>query len=279
MSDLGSLPPLREVIRRYGLSADKAFSQNYLLDGNLLDRIVRAAGPLEGRHVLEVGPGPGGLTRALLAAGARVTAVERDRRFYPALDELAAAAEGRLTVLADDALALDEGALDGPLTVVANLPYTIATVLWFKWLDRLDLFEGFTLLFQREVADRLVAPPGGKAYGRLAVKSQRLARIARQFDIPARAFVPPPKVTSTLIGAQPLPAPLCAADPVALDRILAAAFGQRRKMLRASLRTLGFDPTDLLAQAGVAPTDRPETLAIPAFCRLAEALAGRPGPA
>ncbi|WGF86920.1 16S rRNA (adenine(1518)-N(6)/adenine(1519)-N(6))-dimethyltransferase RsmA [Marinivivus vitaminiproducens] len=272
MSALDALPPLRDVIRRHGLSADKAFSQNYLLDGNLLARIARAAGPLDGRHVLEVGPGPGGLTRALLASGAKVTAVERDRRFYPALDELAAAADGRLSILQDDALAIDEARLDGPLTVVANLPYTIATVLWFKWLDRLDLFEGFTLLFQREVAERLTARPGGKAYGRLAVKSQRLARVHRLFDIPARAFVPPPKVTSTLIGAVPLPAPLCEADAHALDRVLTAAFGQRRKMLRVSLRALGFDPAAMMERAGVAPTERPESLDIAAFCRLAGAL-------
>jgi 16S rRNA (adenine1518-N6/adenine1519-N6)-dimethyltransferase len=270
-----SEPPLREVIRRFGLGANKRLGQHFLLDRNLLARIARSGGDLTGRRVLEIGPGPGGLTRALLETdAAAVIAVERDARFLPALGELAAGAGGRLRVVHDDALALNERALGPPFEVVANLPYNIATPLWLKWLDRLDLFTGFTLLLQKEVALRLAAVPGGADWGRLAVKTSRLVTARRLFDVPARAFVPPPKVTSSVLRLVPRPAPLAVVDATAFDRVLAAAFGQRRKMLRTSLRALGGDPAALLATAGIDPTARPETLDVPAFARLAHALAG-----
>jgi len=253
----------------------KALGQHFLLDGNLTAKIARAAGPLEGLTVLEIGPGPGGLTRALLAAGAaRVVAVERDRRCLAALAELQAAAGGRLELVEGDALAVDERALlAGPAAVVANLPYNISTQLVAKWLDRLDLFERLVLMFQREVAERLAAAPGGRDYGRLSVAVQRLAEVRTLFDLSPQAFVPPPKVWSRVVAIRPRPVPLAEADPALLHRVLAAAFGQRRKMLRASLRSLGADTEALLAQAAIAPTARAEEIDVAGFCRLARGLA------
>jgi len=278
---LASLPPLREVIRRYGLDARKSLGQHFLLDLNLTARIARAAGDLAGKTVLEVGPGPGGLTRALIGAGARhVVAVERDRRCLAALAELAAAVPGRLTVVEADALAFDESAvLPARAPIVANLPYNIATALLVKWLDRLQRFEGLTLMFQKEVADRLAAPPGSKTYGRLSVMTQWRAEVEGLFEISPRAFTPPPKVHSRLVRITPRPQPLAPADAKILERVVAAAFGQRRKMLRVSLRQLGPEPERLLAAAAVAPTARAEQLDIEAFCRIARALEAGDGSA
>jgi 16S rRNA (adenine1518-N6/adenine1519-N6)-dimethyltransferase len=262
------LPPLREVIARHGLAARKGLGQNFLLDLNLTRRIARAAAPLEHAAIVEIGPGPGGLTRALLDCGAgHVTAIERDERCIAALEELAAAYPGRLTIIAGDALTLDAATLDqsglvaAPRKIVANLPYNIATPLLLRWLRRIDAFESLTLLFQKEVAQRLVAKPRSKDYGRLTIVTQWLASVRLLFDIPGRAFVPAPKVTSTLVQIAPRPQPLGECRMEDLERVTAAAFGQRRKMLRASLRTLG-DSDAVIAATGVTPTACAEELTV-----------------
>ncbi|MFC3225659.1 16S rRNA (adenine(1518)-N(6)/adenine(1519)-N(6))-dimethyltransferase RsmA [Marinibaculum pumilum] len=270
-----ALPPLREVIAAHGLTATKALGQNFLLDLNLTAKIARAAAPLTGFTVYEVGPGPGGLTRALLAQGAdRVVAVERDRRFIAALDHLQAAYPDRLTLVEADALQADEEALlaGAPAKLVANLPYNIATPLLLRWFAKCELFDSLTVMVQREVADRMTAAPGTRAFGRLGVATQWRMQARRLFDLPASAFVPPPKVTSTVVQLIPRPAPLAPARPDLLERVTQAAFGQRRKMLRSALRSLGTDPVPLLAAAGIAPECRAEELSIEAFCALAEAL-------
>jgi 16S rRNA (adenine1518-N6/adenine1519-N6)-dimethyltransferase len=269
------LPPLREVIARHGLSARKSLGQNFLLDLNLTRRIARAAAPLAGHTIVEVGPGPGGLTRALLMEGAeRVIAVERDARVLPALAEIVAAFPGRLEVVEADALSVDWPALVGssPAKVVANLPYNIATPLLVGWLTSEPWppwYRSLTLMFQREVADRIAAVPGSKVYGRLSVIAQARARARTLFDIDRRAFTPPPKITSTLVEIVPLDVAPATCPIAALERVTAAAFGQRRKMLRASLKTLLPDPEPLLARAGIAPTARAEELTVAQFCRLA----------
>ena len=272
------MPPLREVIARHGLGAKRALGQHFLLDPNLTARIARAAGDLAGACVVEIGAGPGGLTRALLAAGAgRVIAVERDERCAGALAELAQAYPDRLEVVMADALDLEAGGLGRPpRRLIGNLPYNIATPLLVGWLADIRAFDRLVLMFQKEVAMRLVAAPRSKAYGRLSVLTQWLTEPRRLFDIPARAFVPPPQVTSTVVELTPRPEPLCPAEPALLERVTAAAFGQRRKMLRQSLRALGCDPAALLAAAGLPPTARGEELPVPAFCALARALAAAP---
>jgi 16S rRNA (adenine1518-N6/adenine1519-N6)-dimethyltransferase len=276
---LRSLPPLREVIARHGLMAKKSLGQNFILDLNVTRRIARAAAsdesrPFGGVNVIEVGPGPGGLTRALLETDAsRVVAIERDRRALAALQELAAAYPGRLELVEGDALELDPAALTAvPRQIVANLPYNIATALLLRWLDNMGAYESLTLMFQREVAERLVAAPRSPAYGRLSVIVQWLAKPKILFDLPPRAFVPPPKVTSSVVSFVPRAEPLAPASKAALERVTAAAFGQRRKMLRASLRTLGIAPEPLLEAAGVTPTARAEELSVAEFCALARAL-------
>ena len=268
------LPPLREVIAAHGLSARKALGQNFLLDLNLTGKIARRAGSLSDHDVLEIGPGPGGLTRALLAEGARhVVAIERDARALPALAEIAAAYPGRLTVLEGDALSVDPGPqLAAPVRVVANLPYNVGTELLVRWLTPPSwppFWSSLTLMFQKEVAERIVALPGSKAYGRLAILAQWRATPKLAFEIPARAFTPPPKVDSAVVHFEALPAPRFPADPAVLSRVVALAFGQRRKMLRASLRPLGGEVEALLAAAGIRPSDRAEQVPIEAFCRLA----------
>jgi 16S rRNA (adenine1518-N6/adenine1519-N6)-dimethyltransferase len=280
MSIDDGLPPLREVIRRHGLRARKSLGQNFLLDLNLTARIARAAGPLAGVDVVEVGPGPGGLTRALLAADARrVIAIERDERAVAALGEISARYPGRLEVVAGDALDFDPRPFIGvtPARVVANLPYNIATALliswlalepWPPWYDRL------VLMFQREVAERIVAAPGSKRYGRLSVLVAWRCQARILFDVAARAFVPPPKVTSSLVTLTPRAAPL-ACERRALERVTQAAFGQRRKMLRQSLKTLGADPLALLETAGIEPTARAEDIPLEGFVALARAFAAR----
>ncbi len=277
MSDsaLEALPPLREVIAAHGLSARKALGQNFLLDLNLTRRIARAGGPVADSHVVEVGPGPGGLTRALLLEGAgHVTAIERDPRALPALQEIATAAPGRLTIVEADALEFDYAKLGGKgsLRVVANLPYNVATPLLVGWLSDEPwppFWASLTLMFQREVADRIVATPGTKSYGRLAVLTQWRATAKRLFDVPARAFTPPPKVTSAIVRLEPRVDALQVPVP-AVETVTAAAFGQRRKMLRASLKQLWPEPEPNLRDLGIAPTLRAEDLAVEDFLRLAQ---------
>jgi 16S rRNA (adenine1518-N6/adenine1519-N6)-dimethyltransferase len=272
------LPPLREVIRRHGLLAKKSLGQNFLLDLNLTARIARAAGELQGVTVLEVGPGPGGLTRALLALGAaRVIAVERDERAMAALQEIAALYPGRLDVVAADALDFNPKPRlpEGPARIVANLPYNIATALLVNWLSTEPWppwFDSAVLMFQREVAERIAAAPGGKAYGRLSVLAQWRCDARILFDINASAFVPPPKVKSSLMRFVPRPDPL-PCDRRLLETVTQAAFGQRRKMLRQSLRSLGSDAAALIAAADLDPTARAEEIPVSGFVALARALA------
>ena len=269
---IAALPPLRVAIARDRLSARRSLSQNFLLDLNLARRIARAAGPFGDTTVIEVGPGPGGLTRALLLEGAnRVIAIERDRRAMPALQDLAAAADGKLELVEGDALGIDLARLaPAPRQLVANLPYNIATRLIIAWLRRPDTFASITVMVQKEVGLRLCARAGDPEYGRLSVITGWLAEPRLLFEVPPSAFTPAPRVTSALVRLVPRPAPLHPADRVALEAITAAAFGQRRKMLRVSLRNRGG--TTLLEAAGIDPTARPENLDIEAFCRLARAM-------
>jgi 16S rRNA (adenine1518-N6/adenine1519-N6)-dimethyltransferase len=282
MTPIDDLPPLREVIRRHDLKPRKSLGQNFLLDLNLTARIARAGGPLAGATVLEVGPGPGGLTRALIAEGAaRVVAVERDARAVAALGEVAAHYPGRLTVVAGDALDFDPrphlGDAAGPVRIIANLPYNIATALLVRWLSIEPWppwYDSLVLMFQREVAERIAAAPGSKSYGRLAVLAGWRTEAKILFDVSAAAFVPPPKVTSSVVRLVPRAAPL-ACDRAVLERVTEAAFGQRRKMLRQSLRTLGLDPKPLLAAAGIAETARAEDIPVEGFVALARQLAAQ----
>ncbi|MGH7042525.1 MAG: 16S rRNA (adenine(1518)-N(6)/adenine(1519)-N(6))-dimethyltransferase RsmA [Acetobacteraceae bacterium] len=269
-------PPLREVIARHGLAARRALGQHFLLDANLTARIVRLAGDLTGRHVIEVGPGPGGLTRALLdSPAASVTVIELDPRAVAAMQDLAATAPGRLKVVAGDALALDLRSLVAkPRRIVANLPYNIATPLLIGWLRQADAFEGFTLMFQQEVAERIAAAPGSHAYGRLSVLAQWICAVELGLRLPPSAFVPPPRVFSAVLGLMPHAAQPDPARFAAMERLTAAAFGQRRKMLRAALRAAfgAAGAESLLAAAGIAPERRAETLTVAEFDRLAALL-------
>ncbi|MFT0861580.1 16S rRNA (adenine(1518)-N(6)/adenine(1519)-N(6))-dimethyltransferase RsmA [Ancylobacter sp. G4_0304] len=285
MAAIDDLPPLREVIREHGLSALKSLGQNFLLDLNLTSRIARTAGRLEGVTVVEVGPGPGGLTRAILALGPKkLIAIERDRRCIAALEQVAAHYPGRLDIVEGDALEADFAALvpeGAPAAIIANLPYNIATPLLVGWLSTdpwPPWYKSLTLMFQREVAERIVAAPGEDHYGRLAVLTGWRATAHIAFDVAPSAFVPPPKVTSSVVHivprATPLPCPLNA-----LERVTEAAFGQRRKMLRQSLKSLGTDPMPLLEAAGIAPTERAERVPVEGFVALANAwLAARANP-
>lgn len=267
------LPPLREVIATHGLNARKSLGQNFLLDLNLTSKIARRAGSLADHDVLEIGPGPGGLTRALLTEGARhVVAVERDARCLPALAEIAHRWPGRLTVLEGDALTTDPlPFLTPPIRIVANLPYNVGTELLVRWLTPPrwpPFWASLTLMFQREVAERIVAAPGGKTYGRLTLLAQWRTDAKLVLTLPARAFTPPPKVDSAVVQLEALPEPRFPADAQTLSRVVAMAFGQRRKMLRASLRGLAPDIETLLSDAGVRGTDRAEQVSLEAFCRL-----------
>lgn len=270
------LPPLRDVIDRYELRAKKALGQNFLLDLNLTGKIARVAGDLSDVTVIEVGPGPGGLTRALLALGAkRVVAIEKDERCLAALDEISNHYPGRLHVVPGDALKTDFATLAEPATpvrIVANLPYNVGTELLVRWLTLHQwppFYQSMTLMFQREVAMRIVAEPGSEAYGRLAVLAGWRTRARIAFDLPPQAFTPPPKVTSSVVHLEPQAQPL-PADVGKLGRLTEAAFGQRRKMLRQSLKSLGG--ADLLENRGIDPTRRAETLSIEEFVRLANAI-------
>jgi 16S rRNA (adenine1518-N6/adenine1519-N6)-dimethyltransferase len=270
------LPPLRDVIARHGLAPRKALGQNFLLDLNLTAKIARAGGALDGATVIEVGPGPGGLTRALLHEGAaRIVAIERDERCLGALEEIAAHYPGRLQIVSGDALKADFASLaDGAedVQIVANLPYNVGTELLLRWLTVPEwppFWRSMTLMFQKEVAQRIVAAPGSEAYGRLGVLAGWRCRSRIVFDVPAQAFTPPPKVTSSVVHMLPLEAPM-EADLKRLERVTQAAFGQRRKMLRQSLKPLGGEA--LLAAAGIDPTRRAETLSVEEFVRLAGAV-------
>ena len=278
MATIDGLPPLREVIAAHGLSARKSLGQNFLLDLNLTARIARAAGDLTGADVLEVGPGPGGLTRGLLAEGARrVVAVEKDTRCMAPLAEIAAAYPGRLEVLNADALELDWAAhLTPPVKIAANLPYNVGTELLVRWLTPPDwppLWQSLTLMFQREVADRIVAGPGSKTYGRLAVLAQWRATAKIVLTLPPEAFTPPPKIHSAVVHLEALPEPRFEADPKVLNRVVAAGFNQRRKMLRAALKGVAPDIEDRIVAAGLKPTDRAEQVPVEGFCALAREVA------
>jgi len=282
MSSGDGLPPLREVIAQLGLSARRSLGQNFLLDFNLTRRIAREAGPLKGRTVIEVGPGPGGLTRALLVEGAgHVIAIERDQRCLPALDEIARAFPGRLTVVGADALKVDEATLVPPgerAVVVANLPYNVATPLLIKWLTARawpPWYESLTLMFQREVAERIVAAVDDSEYGRLSVIAQWRTAPKILFDIHRSAFTPAPKVTSTVVRFEVLAKPRGEAEPRMIERVTSAAFGQRRKMLRSSLKTLGPDCNAMIEEAGLNPTARAEEVSVEGFAALARAFAKR----
>jgi 16S rRNA (adenine1518-N6/adenine1519-N6)-dimethyltransferase len=277
MSTIDGLPPLREVITTHGLSAKKALGQNFLLDLNLTTKIARQAGDLTACDVLEVGPGPGGLTRGLLAEGARhVLAVEKDARAMAPLAEIAARYPGRLEVLNADALAIDPLAhLTPPIKVVANLPYNIGTELLVRWLTPVQwppFWQSLTLMFQREVAERIVAQPGSKAYGRLAILAQWRCDARIVMDLPPEAFTPPPKVRSAVVHLTALPEPRFAASAATFQRLTATAFQQRRKMLRASLKGLHPEIGPLLESVGIKPTSRAEEIDVEHFCALARAL-------
>ncbi len=274
MAALDGLPPLRDVIQRHGLDAKKALGQNFLLDLNLTQKIARTAGPLDDVTVIEVGPGPGGLTRAILALGAkRVVAIERDPRCLPALAEISAHYPGRLDVVEGDALKVDFQTLaEGPVRIIANLPYNVGTQLLVNWLlpERWPPFwQSMTLMFQREVGLRIVAGADDDHYGRLGVLCGWRTKARLAFEVPPQAFTPPPKVTSTVVHLEPIDKPIpCAVS--ALEKVTQAAFGQRRKMLRQSLKPLGGEA--LLGKAGIDPQRRAETLTVEEFCRLANCL-------
>jgi 16S rRNA (adenine1518-N6/adenine1519-N6)-dimethyltransferase len=269
-----NLPPLREVIARYGLSASKALGQNFLFDEQLLDRIAAVPGSLKDQNVFEVGPGPGGLTRALLRAGAKVSAVERDRRCIPALEELAEAFPGQLRIIEGDAMKINVASeIGGPFHIASNLPYNVGTALTVGWLTSPEwppLWQSLTLMFQREVAERIVAKPGIDAYGRLAILAQWRAEARIAMPVHRSAFTPPPKVMSAVVHIVPATAPE-GVEMATLEKLTAAAFGQRRKMLRQSLKTIP-GALDALKSAGIAEDRRPETVDIAEWCAVAKAL-------
>ncbi len=278
MAQIDPLPPLRDVIATHGLSARKSLGQNFLLDLNLTARIARVAGDLSGSDILEVGPGPGGLTRGLLAEGARrVLAVEKDPRCLPALAEISAAYPGQLEVIEGDALDVDALAhLTPPIRIAANLPYNVGTELLVRWLTPKEwppVWSSMTLMFQKEVAERIVAAPGSKAYGRLALLAQWRADAHIALHLPPEAFTPPPKVSSAVVHLTALPKARFEADAAVLNRVVAAGFNQRRKMLRSALKGIAPDIEDRLIDAGLKPTDRAEQVPLEGFCALARAVA------
>lgn len=278
MSGIDNLPPLREVIATHGLSARKSLGQNFLLDLNLTAKIARQAGDISACDVLEIGPGPGGLTRGLLSEGARrVLAIEKDPRCLPALAEIGAAYPDRLTVIEGDALEINPlEHLTPPIRVAANLPYNVGTELLVRWLTPAEwppFWDSLTLMFQREVAERIVATPGSKAYGRLALLAQWRADARIVLHLPPSAFTPPPKVSSAVVHLTALPEPRFPADPAVLNQVVAAGFNQRRKMLRASLKGIAPNIEDLLVAAGLKPTDRAEQIPLEGFCALARQVA------
>lgn len=278
MSAIDTLPPLREVIAEHGLSARKSLGQNFLLDLNLTAKIARQAGDLTGCDVLEIGPGPGGLTRGLLSEGARrVLAIEKDHRCLPALQQISEAYAGKLQVIEGDALEINPlEHLTPPIRVAANLPYNVGTELLIRWLTPKEwppFWQSLTLMFQREVADRIVAQPGSKAYGRLAILAQWRSTANIVINLPPSAFTPPPKVSSAVVHLTALEKPRFDADAKTLERVVAAAFNQRRKMLRAALKGVAPDIEDRLIAAGIKPTERAEQIPLEGFCALAREVA------
>ena len=274
MAAIDNLPPLRDVIATHGIAAKKSLGQNFLLDLNLTAKIARMAGDLSGSDILEVGPGPGGLTRGLLAEGARkVLAIEKDERCMSALAEIEAAYPNRLQVINADALDIDPTQyLDAPIKIAANLPYNVGTELLVRWLTPKDwppFWDSLTLMFQREVAQRIVAQPGSKAYGRLAILSQWRSDPKIVLDLPPEAFTPAPKVSSAVVHLKALPQTRFEADAEILNKVVAAGFNQRRKMLRSALKSLAPDIEDRLLSAGIKPTERAEQVPLEGFCALA----------
>ena len=277
MARIDELPPLRDVIATHQLSAKKSLGQNFLLDLNLTAKIARQAGDLSGADVLEIGPGPGGLTRGLFAEGARrVLAIEKDERCLPALQEISDAYDGRLQVINGDALEIDPlQYLTPPIKIAANLPYNVGTELLVRWLTPKEwppFWQSLTLMFQKEVAERIVAQPGSKAYGRLAILAQWRADAKIVLDLPPQAFTPPPKVSSAVVHLTSLPEPGFPADAATLSRVVAAGFNQRRKMLRASLKGVAANIEDHLIAAGIQPTERAEQVSLEQFCALARSI-------
>lgn len=268
-----ALPPLKEVVISLGIDPKKALGQNFLFDLNLTKRIARAAGDLKSHTIIEIGPGPGGLTRALLEEGAeKIVVIEQDSRCIPALNEINQFYHNKLFILNQDALLYKEEDLNKTdIKIIANLPYNIATVLLFKWLDKIHLFSSLTLMFQKEVADRIIAQPGCKAYGRLSVMTQFLCKVEHQFDINPQAFYPPPKVTSSVLNIYPRKQPFSAIKKSSLELICKLVFNQRRKTLRVSLKQLVDNPERLLQQANIDSSLRPEQLTLEQFCQLTEA--------
>ena len=277
MSTIDNLPPLREVITAHQLTARKSLGQNFLLDLNLTAKISRQAGDLSACDILEIGPGPGGLTRGLLSEGARkILAIEKDNRCLPALEEIEKAFPGRLQVINEDALRLDPAQyLTAPIRIISNLPYNVGTELLIRWLTPPNwppFWESLTLMFQKEVAQRIVAQPGSKAYGRLAILAQWRSEVKIVLNLPPDAFTPPPKVSSAVIHLEALPTPRYEADQTVLESLVAAAFNQRRKMLRSALKGLSPEIEDHLKAAGLSPTERAEQVSLEGFCALARQL-------
>ena len=269
---------MREIITEYGLGARRSLGQHFLLDLNLTRRIARVSGELKGRNVLEIGPGPGGLTRALLETDARhVYAIERDKRCIEALQSLCIAYPERLTVIEDDALKFDCSSIsmDGKITIIANLPYNISVPLLIGWLHQIPSIDSMILMFQKEVAERLTAKPSSKNYGRTSVITQWLCDITTEFTVPPRAFVPPPKVTSSVVKLTPRSQPLAEAKFEDLEKVTAAAFGQRRKMLRSAIKSLIPDPEGFLTSLEIDPKARAETLTVAQFCKIAQSISSR----
>ena len=277
MSTIDNLPPLREVITAHQLTARKSLGQNFLLDLNLTAKIARQAGDLSACDILEIGPGPGGLTRGLLSEGARkILAIEKDNRCLPALEEIEKAFPGRLQVINEDALRLDPAKyLTAPIRIISNLPYNVGTELLIRWLTPPNwppFWKSLTLMFQKEVAQRIVAQPGSKAYGRLAILAQWRSEVKIVLNLPPDAFTPPPKVSSAVIHLEALPAPRYEANQKDLESLVAAAFNQRRKMLRSALKGLSPEIENHLKAAGLSPTERAEQVSLEGFCALARQL-------
>lgn len=270
---IDSLPPIREIIKKHEIFTKKSLGQHFLFDLNITDKIVRHAGKLKGYNIIEVGPGPAPLTRSILRNGAeKLILIEKDERLKNLLSEIKTIFPDELQIIFDDALQVNEGSLvSAPRKIIANLPYNVATPLILKWLDNINLFESITIMIQKEVAERLYAKPSSKAYGRLSVVAQFVAEVRHEFDVPPSAFIPPPKVTSTVITITPRKEPIANVNKKTLEAICKAAFGQRRKMLKKSLAQISSAPEELLKKSDIDGTRRPEDLSVQEFCDLARA--------
>lgn len=271
---IDSLPPIREIIKKHEIFTKKSLGQHFLFDLNITDKIVRHAGKLKGYNIIEVGPGPAPLTRSILRNGAeKLILIEKDERLKPLLEEIKTIFPDELEIIFNDALQINEEELvSAPRKIIANLPYNVATPLILKWLDNINLFESITIMIQKEVAERLYAKPSTKAYGRLSVAAQIAAEVRHEFDVPPSAFIPPPKVTSSVITITPRKEPISNIDKKSLEAVCKAAFGQRRKMLKKSLSQISDTPEEILRKANIDGTRRPEDLTVQEFCDLARAL-------